>query len=78
MSTLKINLGDSLFARLNDNGDLVLTLEDGLSVGPTNTIVIKPDAFAMLMLIMGTSPNPLMAQEKVARMQYMLKYVVMK
>jgi hypothetical protein len=35
-------LGDSVYAELNENGDIVLTTENGLPDDPSNEIVMEP------------------------------------
>jgi len=43
-------LGDSVYARVDEYGDLVLTTENGL--GPSNTIILNADVYEALKLFM--------------------------
>jgi hypothetical protein len=40
---MKEYLGDSVYAEVDNIGNLVLTTENGLLTDPSNTIVLEPD-----------------------------------
>lgn len=44
-------LGNSVYAEVNENGQLVLTTENGL--GPSNTIYLEPEVFTALVEYVG-------------------------
>ena len=46
MSERKVYIGDGAYAAIGNDGDLVLTTEDGISVH--NTVVIEPEAYLVL------------------------------
>lgn len=46
MSENKIYLGDSVYARLDGGGRIVLTTENG--AGPSNTIIMEPEVYQNL------------------------------
>ena len=41
-------IGDSVYARVNDVGQLVLTTENGLPTDPSNTIYLERETFVAL------------------------------
>ena len=44
---MKVYLGDSVYGEWDDNGNLVLTTNNG--EGPTNTIILEEDVIAQLL-----------------------------
>ena len=52
MSERKAYIGDAVYAEIN-NGELVLTTEDGIRA--TNTIILEPEVLSTLMLYLGAA-----------------------
>lgn len=50
MSDLKRYVGDGVYADYSEHGELVLTTENGIEV--TNTIVLEPEVWKALKLIL--------------------------
>lgn len=48
MSDLKAYLGDSVYAKIDEFGRLVLTTENGYPDDPRNLIVLEPEVFLAL------------------------------
>lgn len=42
-------LGDSVYARINEVGQLVLFTHNGLPTDPSNTITFEPEVFSALL-----------------------------
>jgi hypothetical protein len=46
----KTYLGDSVYAQINEHGQLVLTTENGVPEDPSNRIVMEPEVYEALTL----------------------------
>ncbi|HEU4344766.1 MAG TPA: hypothetical protein VFU31_24725 [Candidatus Binatia bacterium] len=47
-SKTKVYLGDSVYADINDYGQIVLTTENGYPDDPRNVIYLEPEVYAAL------------------------------